>query len=130
MPGDANGDGKVDVGDLGILAANYGITSGATWDKSDFNNDGKVDVSDLGILAAHYGQGSGGATRAGDLPRDMKALGLSLDRNTNEPVEIQKTQTEENPVVKSLGGCGSAGLPLVAGLLLAAFWLTGLNMKE
>ena len=54
-PGDANGDSRVDVSDLGILAANYGMTAGATWDKGDFNGDGKVDVSDLGILAANYG---------------------------------------------------------------------------
>ena len=58
IPGDANGDGTVDVGDLGILAANYGLTSGATWAKGDFNNDGKVDVGDLGILAANYGTGT------------------------------------------------------------------------
>ena len=40
-PGDANNDGKVDVSDLGILAANYGITSGATWGQGDFNTDGQ-----------------------------------------------------------------------------------------
>jgi hypothetical protein len=54
IPGDANLDGSVDVGDLGILAANYGITSGATWEMGDFNGDGAVDVGDLGILSAHY----------------------------------------------------------------------------
>jgi hypothetical protein len=57
IPGDANGDAQVDVGDLGILAANYGITNGATWNLGDFNNDEVIDVGDLGILAAHYGEG-------------------------------------------------------------------------
>jgi hypothetical protein len=56
--GDANLDGSVDVGDLGILAANYGESSGATWFEGDFNGDGEVDVGDLGILAANYGAGS------------------------------------------------------------------------
>ena len=56
LPGDANGDGMVDVGDLGILAANYGTASGATWGQGDFNSDGAVDVGDLGILASCYGE--------------------------------------------------------------------------
>ena len=36
IPGDANNDGRVDVSDLGILAANYGLTGGATWEKGRF----------------------------------------------------------------------------------------------
>jgi hypothetical protein len=55
ISGDANLDGAVDVGDLGILAANYGVSSGAIWVMGDFNADGAVDVGDLGILAANYG---------------------------------------------------------------------------
>ncbi len=55
LPGDANLDGSVDVTDLGILATNYGIGSGAEWANGDFNGDGSVDVSDLGILATNYG---------------------------------------------------------------------------
>ena len=56
MAGDANGDGEVDVGDLAILGANYGRTSGATWAMGDFTGDGAVDVGDLGILGANYGR--------------------------------------------------------------------------
>ena len=56
--GDANGDGKVDVSDLGVLATHYGAISGATWADADFNRDDKVDVSDLGILATAYGDTS------------------------------------------------------------------------
>jgi hypothetical protein len=61
IPGDANGDRIVDIGDLGILAANYGC-SGKVWGQGDFNNDGKVDVGDLGILAANYNAESSGAS--------------------------------------------------------------------
>lgn len=55
LPGDANGDGSVDVSDLGILATNYGGTSGFWWSEGDFTRDSDVDVSDLGILATNYG---------------------------------------------------------------------------
>ncbi len=55
LPGDANEDGSVDVTDLGILATNYGATSGMNWGEGDFTGDGAVDVSDLGILATNYG---------------------------------------------------------------------------
>ncbi len=54
-PGDANSDGSVDVTDLGILATNYGGTSGLEWSDGDFTGDGAVDVNDLGILATYYG---------------------------------------------------------------------------
>jgi hypothetical protein len=64
--GDANADRTVDVGDLGALATNYGITTGGSWDKGDFNYDGKVDVGDLGALATNYGKtlAAGTATTA------------------------------------------------------------------
>jgi hypothetical protein len=57
MIGDTNNDGMVDVGDLGILAANYGQIN-RTCAQGDFNDDGLVDVGDLGILAAHYDEGT------------------------------------------------------------------------
>jgi hypothetical protein len=82
----------VDVSDLGILAANYGMTAGATWDKGDFNGDHAVDVSDLGILAANYGSGTGTAM---DFNADAKALGLTADAKA-EAAEISGL------------GCGSA----------------------
>ena len=58
MPGDADMDGAVDVGDLGILGANYG-QSGKTWFDGDFTGDSVVNVGDLGILGANYGAGGG-----------------------------------------------------------------------
>ena len=35
-PGDANGDGKMDINDLTIVLTNFG-TSGRTWSQGDFN---------------------------------------------------------------------------------------------
>jgi hypothetical protein len=55
MVGDCNGDGKVDVGDLSILAGNYGIRGTASWSKGDYDGDGNVNVVDLSILAGNYG---------------------------------------------------------------------------
>ncbi len=54
--GDANLDGKVDLSDFLSLRQNFGLTSGATWDRSDFDYDGKVNLSDFLILRAHFGQ--------------------------------------------------------------------------
>ena len=54
LPGDANGDGVVDVADLGILGANFAGTE-AQFTDGDFNGDRAVDVADLGILGANWG---------------------------------------------------------------------------
>lgn len=52
---DLNGDGKVSIGDLAIVAANYGKTSAdPDWDKAkraDINGDGKIDLTDLVLIA-------------------------------------------------------------------------------
>ena len=53
--GDANNDSFVDVGDLGILASNWG-QSPRTWAKGNFTTpDTIVDVGDLGVLAGNWG---------------------------------------------------------------------------
>ncbi|MFD5018294.1 cohesin domain-containing protein [Paenibacillus sp. NPDC058367] len=55
LPGDLNGDGKVSIGDLGIMAAHYGKDSSSPdWSKinhADLNKDGKIDIADLAALA-------------------------------------------------------------------------------
>jgi T5SS/PEP-CTERM-associated repeat protein len=75
--GDANYDGVVDVGDLGILAANYGRTGERTWSLGDFNMDGVVDVGDLGILAANYGS-SANLLTVNSVPEPMTLTLLAL----------------------------------------------------
>ena len=52
--GDATLDGMVNVGDLGVLAGNWGA-AGASWSRGDFNGDRIVNVGDLAILASHWG---------------------------------------------------------------------------
>src|SRR6478609_8842566 len=52
LPGDLNGDNKVDGADLSFLAANYKTTNSA----ADINGDGIVDIKDLSILVSNYGR--------------------------------------------------------------------------
>jgi hypothetical protein len=112
VPGDANGDKMVDVGDLGILAANYGGI-GKNWSQGDFNGDGLVDVGDLGILAANYGTNANVSTEwAADY---AKAFSTTV---TND------TATEDS----SSSICSSLGLPLIAGLALMGLMLV--KVKE
>lgn len=52
--GDINGDGKVDVLDLSILATNFG-SCGKTLSQGDLTGDGCVNISDLSVLATNWG---------------------------------------------------------------------------
>lgn len=110
IPGDANGDRMVDVGDLGILAANYG-GSGKTWAQGDFNGDGLVDVGDLGILAAHYGEG----------------VSAALDFNADYAKAFGTTVAEDDSAKDSSSICSGLGLPLIAGLALMGLMLVKLE---
>jgi hypothetical protein len=58
IPGDVNGDNKINITDLGMLADAFGTTStSAKYNlAADLNNDGKVDIVDLGILADGFGK--------------------------------------------------------------------------
>ena len=50
-PGDLNGGGQVDGGDLGLLLAAWGTSDPA----ADLNGDGTVNGADLGLLLADWG---------------------------------------------------------------------------
>jgi hypothetical protein len=52
-PGDANIDGKVDIGDLSKVLTSYDKT-GMTWGDGDFNGDGSVNISDLSVVLTNY----------------------------------------------------------------------------
>jgi len=53
--GDIDNDGDIDLSDLAILLANYGMTSGAEYANGDLDADGDVDLTDLAELLAVYG---------------------------------------------------------------------------
>ncbi|NLF32260.1 MAG: hypothetical protein GX591_15400 [Planctomycetes bacterium] len=54
-PGDADGDGDVDLDDFAILKDSYGTTTGTTCAMGDFNGDGAVDLDDFVILKQSFG---------------------------------------------------------------------------
>jgi len=56
--GDINGDGKVDMKDIGVLARLFGIKAGDTnWNPDcDLNSDGKINLMDVALAARNYGK--------------------------------------------------------------------------
>ena len=60
FPGDANGDGRVDVNDLTIVLSNFGQT-GCAWSRGCMDGDptGTVDINDLTIVLSNFGATSG-----------------------------------------------------------------------
>ena len=52
---DLNGDGRISIGDLALIASHYGKTSAspdwASIQHMDFNTDGVINISDLGVIA-------------------------------------------------------------------------------
>ena len=54
LDGDVNGDGVVDLLDLDLLGANFGLDP-ATREQGDLNGDNLVDLLDLDILGANFG---------------------------------------------------------------------------
>ncbi len=83
LGGDANGDGLVDVADLGILGANFN-QSGMTESDGDFNGDGLVDVADLGVLGANWSAGHAMVTGLALVPEpatlSLVVMGMLLTR--------------------------------------------------
>ncbi len=55
LPGDANGDGRVDDRDLNVVLGHWGETGG--WAEGDFDASTTVDDRDLSILLSHWGDG-------------------------------------------------------------------------
>jgi hypothetical protein len=58
IPGDLNGDFKVSLSDLVLLANAYGSKPGDTkWNpNADINGNNVADLADLVLMAIHYGQ--------------------------------------------------------------------------
>ncbi len=51
--GDIDGDGQVNLSDLGVVLADFGMTGSGL--EGDVDSDGDVDLSDLGVVLASWG---------------------------------------------------------------------------
>ena len=71
IPGDANGDGRVDETDAAMLADHWG-KSGYYY--TDFNDDGVVNAADAAILAANWGKGTTGESGTAPEPNTILLL--------------------------------------------------------
>ena len=78
-PGDANGDGQVDVNDLTIVLSNFG-QSGKSWSQGDMDGDstGTVDVNDLTIVLANFGKTYSAGVAAVPEPGTLALLAAGL----------------------------------------------------
>lgn len=54
VPGDANGDGHVNILDFNIVVSRFGQSGAAV--PGDVNHDGKVNILDFGLVVSHFGQ--------------------------------------------------------------------------
>jgi hypothetical protein len=64
LNGDATRDGRVNLNDFNVLAANFG-QSNRTFVQGDFNYDGTVNLNDFNLLASRFGTSVGPAAAAG-----------------------------------------------------------------
>ncbi len=55
LVGDANGDGRVDLADFGIVRTNFGRSLFDGGASGDFNGDGIVNLADFGLLRSNFG---------------------------------------------------------------------------
>ncbi|MFN3267480.1 MAG: dockerin type I domain-containing protein [Deinococcales bacterium] len=56
--GDMNADGKVDIDDFELFAAEFGKTQTSGGQKGDFNGDGQVNTTDFEVLRSNYDFGA------------------------------------------------------------------------
>jgi hypothetical protein len=114
-----------DIGDLGILAANYGVINDSgwtiTWRLGDFNGDGVVDIGDLGILAANYGAGS---NESSDFSADYaKAFGARIESNATTTEVDTNVSNDAGTEEVSNSICSCLGLPLIVGVMITGLML-------
>src|SRR5829696_9436495 len=69
LNGDANRDGRVNLQDFNVLAANFGQPN-RTFSQGDFTYDGTVNLLDFNVLASHFGQAV--AARASSVTDELR----------------------------------------------------------
>jgi hypothetical protein len=76
MPGDANGDWRVDAADAQVLADHWGKAGG--WSAGDFDDSGTIDMRDAAIMAANWTGDAGESTTIPEPGAWFLLLGLGL----------------------------------------------------
>jgi len=74
LPGDANGDGMVNLVDFSLLATAFGTADSS----ADFNGDGFVNLVDFSILAANFGNTAADVVAAPVMLADAGRLSLRM----------------------------------------------------
>jgi hypothetical protein len=64
---DVNGDGVVDIGDVGLIGAHWGEHGAPGWIPEDVNRDGVIDISDVGLVGVCWGTHPGTSTATATL---------------------------------------------------------------
>jgi hypothetical protein len=106
IPGDLNGDFKVSLTDLVLVAKAYGTTpSEAEWNpNADINNDGKVSLPDLVIMAENYGKQVTPSTVAQyneTVPSAYESMYATLDQILtvfNQTLTSISTKSSQHPI--------------------------------
>jgi hypothetical protein len=86
--GDANLDGAVDISDLNLVAANYGLTGGARWAQGDFDYDGDVDLNDLNLLLANFSLPAPGTVVFADAALEGDSQAMSVLQSDGFVVDV------------------------------------------
>ncbi len=98
VPGDANGDGRVDGADYTIWADNFGFPD-VGFERGDFNCDGGVDSADYTLWADSFGSGGQGqGTEIESVrPRRHPRVLRSETRSTRRPRGARSSHGSHSP---------------------------------
>ncbi|MEX2186675.1 MAG: dockerin type I domain-containing protein, partial [Pirellulales bacterium] len=93
LPGDANGDDRVDLVDVAIVQTHFGALSGATRSTGDLNGDGAVSRGDVALVAGNFGRSAAvppveltASSSSSSLP---SAAAAAIVRSVRIPLEYQ-----------------------------------------
>ena len=114
-PGDANGDGRVDVNDLTIVLTNFGKT-GTSWTQGEFTGDGTVDINDLTIVLSNFGKTYGSSLTAVPEPSALLLIAsallgwLACTWGRNQPTGVAAAAEAPLPTANALHAGPDVGL--------------------
>ncbi len=118
LPGDADGNGKVDIVDIGIIIDNY-AKSPIPNRNADINGDGKVDIVDIGITIDNYGKtgtggGGGGNSTYDQVNSWIDAYGASHPGKAGDVTAKSPQELAADSAAKQIGDiCGPDQRPVI-----------------